>query len=119
MHEFSIASSILDTVERQLGRPRELTSVTLTLGPLSGVCADSLRFCFALIAAERGFGEPELIIREVPARLRCQACEREYALEDTLQPCPHCGSYLRTVLGGDEFTLDAAEYEEHEEGGEG
>lgn len=111
MHELSLAESIAEIIEREAGAEKALASVTLTVGPLAGVCTESLRFCFADVAREHGFGEPELIINETPVRLRCEGCGREYAVEHVVEPCPHCGGLRRKVLSGDEFTLDAVEVE--------
>ena len=112
MHELSVAQEVLNIVEREVGGEKKVLSVALTLGPLSGICADSLQFCFSLIAADRGFGETELVINEVPARLHCNGCGLDYELDDLIQGCPRCGSFVRTLLGGSEFTLDAVEVEE-------
>jgi len=62
MHELSIADSILDLIERQIGGAQALAHVDLCVGPLSGVSADSLEFCFTTVAKQRGFGEPILHI---------------------------------------------------------
>ena len=88
---------------------RDLQSVTLTIGPLSGIAPHALRFCFAAVAEAQGLGSPELIIHEVPARVHCRDCEREDAVHDFFEPCPGCGGMNRTILSGNEFTVDSAE----------
>ena len=116
MHEFSIAQSMLETIGERLGGPTELVTATMTIGALSGVNADALRFCFAEVADEMGFGRPQLVINEAPARMHCNACNTEYATSDVAQPCPQCGSFERMVLGGMECTIDEVEIEEKSNG---
>ncbi|MCB9496151.1 MAG: hydrogenase maturation nickel metallochaperone HypA [Fibrobacteria bacterium] len=108
MHEVSIAESILDLIERQLGRPRELSEVAIRLGPLSGVSADSLDFCFPTVAFHKGFGSPILTLERTLVTIRCDACGTTYHLPDPISPCPSCHSWHRTILGGDEFELLSA-----------
>ena len=112
MHEFAAAKDILDKLEHTLGSKREVKKVHLTLGPLSGIAAESLRFCFSELAKQEGLGSPELVIEEVAARMRCGACGAEYAVTDFADPCPACESLKREVLSGDEFSLDWAEIED-------
>ncbi|MBN1256140.1 MAG: hydrogenase maturation nickel metallochaperone HypA [Planctomycetes bacterium] len=112
MHEFSIASDMLKIVEDQLGGKQALISATVTIGPLSGVNPESLRFCFTELAEMEGFGRPELAVNEVPARIQCRACGQEYETRDLFELCPRCGELDRIILSGEEFTLDKVEIEE-------
>lgn len=105
MHELSIADNILDLIERQLGRIQILAQVELCIGPLSGVSADSLAFCFATVTKLRGFGEPDLQIERTKVHIQCEECQLEYNVDDLLFPCPHCSSWKRTILSGDELQL--------------
>jgi len=114
MHEFSIAQSMLNLVEDQVGEKRVLFSATVTIGPLAGISIESLRFCFTEIAKQMGFGSPRLIINDVPARALCLDCSRQYAMKDMFEICPKCHSLHRSILSGEEFTLDSVELEEPE-----
>jgi len=112
MHEFAAAQDILEMLEHTLGAKREVKRVHLTLGPLSGIASDALRFCFSELARLDGFGSPDLVIDEVASRVRCGVCGMEYAVMDFADACPGCQSLRREILSGDEFTLDWAEVEE-------
>jgi len=115
MHELSVAESILQIVEQAIEGKRELASATVTLGPFAGICADSLKFWFPQVARERGFGEPELVVNELPARVHCLDCGEEYASRDAMTPCPGCASFNRRILGGRELTLDSVEIRERDD----
>lgn len=114
MHEFSVAIGMLDTIGETLGGASPLASATVVLGPLSGVNADALRFAFPEAAAQEGFGEPELIVRDVPARLRCRECGAEYETRDFLAVCPACSALAREVLSGEECYVESVEVLETE-----
>ena len=109
MHEFSIAESILNTVEERLGEKKELVTATLTVGLLSGVNPEALKFCFAELADQRGFGRPRLIVNEVPAKLHCSDCGEDYQTRDMALGCPRCSSWNRRILGGRECMIENVE----------
>ncbi len=105
MHEVSIAEGILDLIERQIGKVEILSEVELRVGPLSGVSADSLDFCFTTIAMQKGFGTPRLKLERTLVDIQCEGCHVRYQVPDTTDPCPSCGSWHRTILSGDELQL--------------
>lgn len=115
MHELSIAENMLDLIRSALGRTLELQRVNVTIGPLSGINAEALRFCFEEVASSAGFGRPELAVTEVDAELECSDCGTVYTTRDFYSACPACGSMNRTVLGGREFTLDSVEVDDKDE----
>jgi hydrogenase nickel insertion protein HypA len=112
MHELSIASDILDVVERTIGGRKPLQSVRLVLGSLSGVSADSLQFCFTELAEQEGFGRPELEIAAMPAGVRCRDCGDEHTANDLAKGCPVCQSLNREILSGYECMVDTVTFEE-------
>jgi len=116
MHEFSLAASMLDIVKNQLGEEKALVSATVTVGPLSGVSVESLKFCFTEVAEMKGFGRPVLIVNEAPARAHCNECDKDYEIKHMYEFCPNCQSLARTILSGEELTLDRVEIEDEENG---
>jgi len=112
MHELSLAHDMTRIIGSALGRKVHLDRVNITVGPLSGISPESLRFCFTEIAKIEGFGEPELVINLTRAKLICLDCDTEYEAKDFYQGCPDCGSISRRILSGREFTVDSVELEE-------
>jgi Zn finger protein HypA/HybF involved in hydrogenase expression len=49
----------------------------------------------------------------VPARLRCEPCEREWEMDLPLFVCSVCGA-AASVSAGDEFEVESIEVEEAE-----
>lgn len=114
MHEMSLAYDMTRIIGNVLGRKVPLDRVNVTIGPLSGISPESLRFCFTEIAKMEGFGEPELVINLTEAKLICLQCSTEYEACDFYQGCPECGSISRKILSGREFTVDSVEIDEGE-----
>jgi hydrogenase nickel incorporation protein HypA/HybF len=107
MHELAIAESVLDSILERTGE-RQVREIRLEIGKLSGISADSLRFCFELVAAGTGVDGAELDIDEPPGRAHCVTCSEEFLLSDRILLCA-CGSSDVRVLGGDELRIVSVE----------
>ena len=103
MHELAIAESVIDTVTQRLPGAR-ITRVHLEVGALSGVVADSIRFCFDLATEGTGLEGAALEITEPPAQCRCRSCGTEFQPDSPIVLCP-CGSADVAVLGGEELKI--------------
>jgi hydrogenase nickel incorporation protein HypA/HybF len=103
VHELAIAEGVVDTVTQRLPGAR-ISSVRLEIGVLSGVVADSIRFCFDLATEGTGLEGATLEITEPPARCRCRACGTEFQPDPPIILCP-CGSADVAVLGGEELKI--------------
>jgi len=111
MHELSIAEGILSAIEQHIGGKKILTRITLSIGPLAGISADSLEFWFSEIAKTRGFGTPALEIIKTKAEALCAQCSETYDLSSFYTGCPKCESLERTVSSGYECVIDSIEME--------
>jgi hydrogenase nickel incorporation protein HypA/HybF len=103
MHELAIVESVVDTVTQRLPGAR-VTRVHLEIGALSGVVADSVRFCFDLAAEGTGLAGAQLEITEPPTRCRCRDCGTQFAPDGPIMLCP-CGSADVAVLSGDQLKI--------------
>ena len=112
MHELSIAMEILDLVQPSLPAGGKIHAVQVTAGLLSGICSDSLTFCFTEMASQAGHPGAKLRIHRPPALCRCHFCKHEYSVDQVETPCPTCHSFERTLLSGSEFTVDSIEIED-------
>lgn len=107
MHELAIAESVLETITARIG-DRQVRGVRLEIGKLSGISADSLRFCFELAAAGTVVDGAHLDIVEPPGRAHCVTCSEEFLLHVRILLCA-CGSSEVRVLGGDELRIISVE----------
>jgi hydrogenase nickel incorporation protein HypA/HybF len=103
VHELAIAESVVDTVTRRLP-DATITCVRLEIGALSGVVADSIRFCFDLATEGTGLAGARLEITEPPARCQCRTCGAGFEPDPPIVLCP-CGSADVAVLGGEELRI--------------
>lgn len=113
MHELSVAGSLIRTAADHVPEGKILQKVHVTLGPLSGVSADSLEFCFSAVAQDMGHREARLVITLIPASFECLACHHRYEASSVYDPCPECNSLERMTLSGDRFSLDAIDVEDN------
>lgn len=112
MHEFSIASGIIDTIEPKVINPSKLSKVRITASPLSGISYDSLTFCFNELCAQKGYFNAFLEINAVAISMKCANCNKNYecSMLDTF--CPVCGSPDRVIISESPFSIDFIEIEE-------
>lgn len=107
MHELSITQSVIDTVvERTQGA--RVTAVHLTIGRLSGVVPDSVRFCFELIADGTPLAGARLDIDEPVGLASCRGCGQRFELRELILLCP-CGSADVSVEDGQQLALTSVE----------
>ena len=70
---------------------------------------------FEVLTADTRLAGARLDMEEVPVRLRCRACGKEFQPEQhaaPFAPCPHCGEELgHTVLSGRELFIEYLELE--------
>ena len=111
MHELSLASAIVATVERHAAG-RRVTQVDLRVGTLRQVVPETLAFYFAFVARDRVCDGADLEIEVVQARLRCEECAHDWSIEIPAFRCPACGSASVTVATGNEFCVESIEIEE-------
>jgi hydrogenase nickel incorporation protein HypA/HybF len=107
MHELAIAQNVLDTIAARIG-DRQVREVRLEIGRLSGVSADSLRFCFELAAVGTCADGATLDIIEPAGRARCLTCSDEFVLQDHILLCA-CGSSDVRLTAGAELRILSVE----------
>jgi hydrogenase nickel incorporation protein HypA/HybF len=107
MHELSIAESVIETITARTGS-RAVHVVRLEVGRLSGVSADSLRFCFELASGGTGVDGAELVIDEPPGEAHCATCDEDFLVDDLILLCG-CGSSDVRVLRGEELRILSVE----------
>jgi len=113
MHEIAIAEGIVRVAE-QAARERgfdRVVAVIVEIGELAGVEPQALRFCFDAVTRGGAAAGARLEIESVPGRGWCLRCEREVALPQRFDPCPHCGSHQVQPTGGTEMRVRSIEAE--------
>jgi hydrogenase nickel incorporation protein HypA/HybF len=107
VHELAITEGLVDAVTERLPGAR-VTCVRLEIGALSGVVADSVRFCFDLVTEGTDLEGAALEIAQPPALCHCRVCSRDFEPDGPIALCP-CGSAEVTVLAGHDLKITSVQ----------
>ena len=112
MHEVGIMQSAMEIVierARSAGA-RQVSSIALRIGALSGVEPEALRFAFDVVTRGTMAEGATLEINAVPARARCAPCSLDYDVTvGFIFICPQCGGFSGHLLQGRELELSRIE----------
>ncbi len=84
---------------------RQVSSVALGIGPLSGVEPALLRQAYPLATAGTVAENSELIIEPRPVRVHCSQCGKDSDAAPNRLLCEFCGDWRTELLSGDELLL--------------
>jgi hydrogenase nickel incorporation protein HypA/HybF len=110
LHELSLSSAIVETVERH-AQGRRVTTVDVTIGALRQVVPDSLDFYFGIVARGTLCEGARLVQRLVPGRARCERCGHAWELDFPVFRCERCGG-MAAAVSGEELEVESIEGEE-------
>lgn len=107
MHELSVCQALLEQVAEIAAEhdSSRVSTLTVRVGPLSGVEPHLLRQAFTLASAGGVAAGAQLCIEPDPVRIRCPDCNREHETEPNRILCPDCGHNRVRLLGGDALIL--------------
>ena len=111
MHEFAVCQDMLTQIESIAAdeQAAAVDMVTVRIGPLSGIEAHLLKQAFPLAAAGTVAEKAELIVEELPIKVKCQLCNAETEAKANRLICGECGDYHTQLLSGDEMLLASVE----------
>jgi len=110
MHELSIAEALVQQVQSiALNEHSSVTSITVSIGALSGVDPEALDQAFRIAAEDSPFKGAALVIENVPARVLCHSCRKESSPDFPLFACQDCGSMDFEIISGRDLLLKSME----------
>ena len=110
MHELSVCRGIIGIAEAALSAPApRVVSVSVRIGRLTGVVADSLRYYFDLLTPGTPLAGATLLLEEVPIRARCGDCGATFEIDTLAFTCPTCASGFVDLLTGRELQVVSLE----------
>ena len=117
MHELAICQSLMDQVQDIALQRNALsvTSIVVGMGPLSGVEAQLLKNAYTVASAGTVAEHAELIIENLPIRVKCGQCGCESDALPNKLVCKQCGDWRTTLISGDELMLMSVELERSKE----
>lgn len=108
MHELAIAQSIVEVVEARASEcnAARVKSVRLQIGEASGVLAESLAFCFEMLASQdQMLSGAQLAIDTVPHCAWCHHCDTAFSVTNFVAQCPTCGEWSDEIVSGTELQV--------------
>lgn len=116
MHELAICQSLMNQVESIVVErgARSVSSITVALGPLSGIETELLMNVYPMASAGTVASNAKLIINNLPIRVRCSQCNCESEASANKLVCKACGDWRTTLISGDEMMLMSLELETYD-----
>jgi len=112
MHELSVAEQLVELIEHQLrdaGRVK-VTKVNLTIGPLSGIEPQALRFAYDSAVCGTMLEGSAVHITEIRPVVFCDTCNTEREIESVQRlRCPVCDTPTPTIVRGRELEIASVE----------
>ena len=111
MHELSVSSAVVEAVVRHADG-RQVKAVQLRVGALRQVVPDSLDFYWGIVSRDTVCEGAVLEQELIEARLRCNDCDIEWAVDAPAFRCPQCAGAAVDVVCGNELEVESIEVEE-------
>jgi len=110
MHELSVCQDLVSQVERIARQHQaQVSSITVRIGPLSGVEPALLEQAYPLAVAGTCLAMARLVIDSLPVRVRCRSCHEDSDAAPNRMLCASCGDWRTDLLSGDELQLASVE----------
>jgi hydrogenase nickel incorporation protein HypA/HybF len=116
MHEFSLARTLWDQIDRLrcAHNAARVVEVRLGVGELAGVEPELLRSAFDLLMESSNLYSVQLHLEQIALEARCEECHREFLVHRFKFECPMCGGNRINVLRGDGLILQQVTLESTE-----
>ncbi len=113
MHEMALCEGVLQILVANAKAQgyRQVKTVWLEIGGLSGVETAAMRFGFDVVTRGTLADRARLEIIEIPGEAWCMQCSKTVPVIRRFDACPACGSYQLQVTGGDQMRVKELEVE--------
>ena len=113
MHELAVCQALMNKVESIAAErnARSVVTITIGMGPLSGVEAQLLKHAYPVASAGTIAEGAVLVIQDLPVRIKCNRCGCESEATPNKLLCAECGEWHTTLISGDELMLMSVELE--------
>ena len=114
MHELSIATSVLESVQAEVAKypNARCKRVGLKIGELAGIDADALTFSWEALNKDTDWEDVVLDVEFCPRRHRCPDCGALFDVRDLQIECPRCAKAETVFISGDELEIAYVEVDE-------
>ena len=107
MHEIGIVRALVRTVTDFAAEHglEDIREVTVDCGELSLVIPEYLEEIYPVVAKGSILENAKLTICMIPGLAECDDCDEIFNVIEHKGTCPNCGSFEKTVLSGEKFTI--------------
>ena len=107
MHEIGVVRSMLKTVDEfcEQNNVESVEEIVLDIGELSLVIPKYVEDVYPPLIKGTKYENTRLVINEIPGMAECDDCDEIFNVIENKGYCPNCGSFEKTVLSGEDFTI--------------
>lgn len=106
MHELPVSQEILKVLQDEAKkRNARIKGVKLRIGRLSGNEPNSISFFLEVLTKGTDMEGLKVESEIVDPVLLCNACKKEFTVDDIIFICPHCGSIDCKMLSGGDLEI--------------
>jgi hydrogenase nickel incorporation protein HypA/HybF len=107
MHEFSLASEVIDLARHEADKNNALSvsEITIEVGNMTGIEADVFESALGILSEGSILEKAQLNIVRIKGKGVCISCEQEFEMNKRMDTCPKCHSFPSEIRGGNEFRV--------------
>ncbi len=107
MHEFSLASEVIDLARHEADKNKALSvsEITIEVGNMTGIEADVFESALGILSEGSILEKAQLNIVRIKGKGVCIACEQKFEMNRRMDTCPKCNSFPSEIIGGNEFRV--------------
>ena len=83
----------------------EISEIVLDIGELSLIIPEYIDDIYPVVAQGTMLENTKLIMNNIPGLAQCKECEEVFNVIEYNGYCPNCGSFEKTVLTGQDFSI--------------
>lgn len=113
MHELGVTQEMINIAleKAKEADAKEIKSIDLVIGDLSGIIDDSVQFYFDFLTEGTIAHKAKLNFRRVPVKVHCDDCNIDFCPDDVPWVCPECDKWSSNIITGKEFYIESMEVE--------
>ena len=109
MHEISVVRAMIGTVD-EFCKENDIDGsyveeIVLDIGELSMVIPKYVEDVYPIVVKDTPYVNTKLVINEIPGLAECDDCDEIFNVVENKGYCPNCGSFEKSVLSGESFTI--------------
>ncbi len=112
MHELKLAEGIVAILNKEVASPEvgKVKNIYLEVGKLRYIVPDIITSCFRHIPKNKKLEAAEIIIEELPVKVKCEDCGQVSVAGEGNYNCNRCLSSKTQIISGDELNIKGIEW---------